>query len=119
MLWRSSRARGRLPKDLGEPQAGGVGRNSTKGSGFLGQEAPPIQPPRMIRLRSLITTTEDSREMARRAFCGSRWRTSRQKRFHQTDGLVADVDPVLGRRSSTLSRDTGSDITVIRRMISR
>jgi hypothetical protein len=41
------------------------------------------------------------------------------KRFHQTDGLVADVDPVLGRGSSTSSRDTGSDITVIRRMISR
>ena len=40
------------------------------------------------------------------------------KLFHQTDGLVADVDPVLGRGSSTLSRDTGSDITVIRRMIS-
>jgi hypothetical protein len=69
----------------------------------------------MIRLRSFITA-EDSRACASRllripaAYIAP-------KRFHQTDGLVADVDPALGG-SSTLSRDTGhrSDITVIRRM---
>jgi hypothetical protein len=65
----------------------------------------------MIRLRSFITT-EDTRACTTRllripAACIA------PKRFHQTDGFVADVDPALGRGSSTLNRDTGQ-----RRMIS-
>jgi hypothetical protein len=87
-------------------QAGGVGRNSTNGSGLLGQEAPPILPPRMIRLRSFIIT-EDSRACARLVFCGSRRRTSRQNYSTRPTVSWLMSIPRSARGSSTLSRDTG------------
>jgi hypothetical protein len=72
----------------------------------------------MIRLSSSIIT-DDTRTRATRLLRIPATYIA-PKRFHQTDGLVADVDPVLGRGSSTLSRDTRhrSDIAAIRWMTS-